>query len=68
LVRQFSAITYEAKEILFGKGKSHSAKLKEILTMMNISNKSILGVLDVLKKDMIDMGVIETQRVESLNE
>lgn len=68
LIRQFSAITYESKEILFGKGKSHNVKLKEILTMMKISNKSILGVLDVLKKDMIEMGVIETQCVESLNE
>lgn len=68
MIRQFSAITYESKEILFGKGKSHSVKLKEILTMMKISNKSILGVLDVLKKDMIEMGVIKTQDVESLNE
>ena len=68
LVRQFSAITYEAKEILFGKGKSHNSKLKEILTMMKISNKSILGVLDVLKKDMMEKGLFRTQDVESLNE
>lgn len=68
LIRQFSAITYESKEILFGKGKSHSVKLKEILTMMKISNMAILGVLDVLKKDMIEMGVIKTQDVESLND
>lgn len=54
LIRQFSAVTYEAKEILFGKGKSHSVKLKEILTMMGISNKSIFSVLDFLKEGVID--------------
>lgn len=67
MIRQFSAITYEAKEILFGKGKSHSVKLKEILTMMEISNKSISGVLDVLKKDMIEKKLFRTQDVKSLN-
>lgn len=66
MIRQFSAITYEAKDILFGRGKSHIAKVKEIRTMMSISNKSILGVLDVLSKEF--KRKIETQDVKSLNE
>ena len=49
MLRQFSAITYEARDILFGKGKSVNEKIKEILTMMDISDKSIRGLLEFLK-------------------
>lgn len=51
MIRQFSAIAYEYRKNLFGKGKSHNTKLKEILDIISITNKTILGVLDVLKHE-----------------
>jgi hypothetical protein len=48
LVRQFSAIVSESKDVLFGHGKSNETKFKEVLNSISLVNKSIDGVLDVL--------------------
>lgn len=47
--RNFRAIMFEAKDVLFGKGKSNETKAKELFVMLNISNKSILGTFNVIE-------------------
>lgn len=47
--RSVRAIISEAKDVLFGKGKSNETKAKELLVMLNIANKSIQGTLNVIE-------------------
>ena len=48
--RQISALLYEAKDILFGQNKSNETKVKELITLINISTKSIKGTFDFVEK------------------
>lgn len=50
MYRPIEAIISEAKDILFGKGKSNETKLKELLIIYDIVNKSIKGTLYSLEK------------------
>lgn len=53
--RNVRAVMFEAKDVLFGKGKSNETKAKELLVMLNIANKSILGVFNVIE-NIIESG------------
>lgn len=50
-------IISESKDVLFGKGKSHLTKAKEVINILNISYKVASGVidmaLDVFKKNKL---------------
>lgn len=50
LERPVEAIICEAYDILFGCGKTHETKAKEVFTMLSISHKSILGTFNVVEK------------------
>lgn len=47
--RSVRAIISEAKDVLFGKGKSNETKAKELFVMLNIANKSIQGTINVIE-------------------
>lgn len=47
--RAVRAIISEAKDVLFGKGKSNETKAKELFVMLNIANKSIQGTINVIE-------------------
>lgn len=47
--RNLRAVMFEAKDVLFGKGKSNETKAKELFVMLNIANKSILGTFNVIE-------------------
>lgn len=47
--RDVRAIISEAKDVLFGKGKSNETKAKELFVMLNIANKSIQGTINVIE-------------------
>lgn len=47
--RSIRAVISEAKDILFGRGKSNETKAKELFVMLNIANKSIKGTIDVIE-------------------
>ena len=48
--RQLRAIMYEARDILFGQNKSIETKTKELLILLNISNKTAFGTLNAIEK------------------
>lgn len=50
MYRPIEAIISEAKDILFGKGKSNETKAKELFIIYGIVNKSIKGTLNSIEK------------------
>lgn len=50
MYRPIEAIISEAKDILFGKGKSNETKVKELFIIYGIVNKSIKGTLNSIEK------------------
>lgn len=50
MYRPIEAIISEAKDILFGKGKSNETKAKELFIIYEIVNKSIKGTLNSIEK------------------
>ena len=50
MYRPIEAIISEAKDILFGKGKSNETKAKELFIIYEIVNKSIKGTLNIIEK------------------
>lgn len=46
--RAFSAVTYESKDILFGRGKSNDTKFKEVLDLISMCNKAAQGTIDMI--------------------
>lgn len=52
--RQIRALLYEAKDILFGQNKSNETKIKELITLINISNKSIKGTFDFIERILLN--------------
>lgn len=48
LIRPFSAIVSESKNILFGKRKSNEQKFKEVLGMISTSVKAASGAMDFM--------------------
>lgn len=48
LRRPFSAIIHESQNTLFGKHKSNTTKIKEVLNGVSIANKAALGTLEAL--------------------
>lgn len=57
ITRQIRAIVYEAKDLLFGKNKSIETKVEELLILLNISNKTAFGTLNVVEKMLTEHGV-----------
>jgi hypothetical protein len=57
VTRQLRAIMYEAKDLLFGKNKSIETKVEELLILLNISNKTAFGTLNVVEKMFTEYGV-----------
>lgn len=49
LKRPIGAIIYESKGVLFGKKKSNETKFKEVLNMLNVTNKAIAGVCNIIE-------------------
>lgn len=52
LERPFSAIISEFKDSLFNKGKSNEEKLKEVIDILSIVNKTVSGTINVLLKKL----------------
>lgn len=50
MYKPIEAIISEAKDILFGKGKSNETKAKELFILYGIVNKSIKGTLNTIEK------------------
>ena len=50
MYRPIEAIISEAKDILFGKGKSNETKVKELFIIYEIVTKSIKGTLNSIEK------------------
>ncbi len=50
MYRPIEVIISEAKDILFGKGKSNETKVKELFIIYGIVNKSIKGTLNSIEK------------------
>lgn len=48
LKRPIGAIIHESSGVLFGKNKSNETKFKEVLNMLNVTNKVIAGVCDII--------------------
>lgn len=48
LKRPIGAIIHESRGVLFGKNKSNETKFKEVLNMLNVTNKVIAGVCDII--------------------
>jgi len=46
--RAFSAVVYEAKDTLFGRGKSNDTKFKETLDLISMCNKTAQGTLNMI--------------------
>lgn len=52
--RQYEAIISEAKDVLFGKGKSNKTKAIEVITMLKMSYKAISGTLSTMMSTIND--------------
>ena len=52
LERPFSAIISEFKDSLFNKGKSNEEKLKEVIDILGMVNKTLKGTINILLKNL----------------